>query len=193
METPLSVPGYEHLRELPDEAAGLNPLAPGARDLVQRMVDNVLELMPNVKHFHLGGDEAWTFGSHPDTKAYVAKHGADALYLLHVGPILENLNKRGIRPMLWHDMMIKWSPAKLKALAKQADLVVWGYKGHPDTTMHHFNSKYIERFRKNGVPMWGGTAYKGADGHFVDRPVLEPRQVNALAWHSCFAQWSGNR
>ena len=75
METPLSVDGYEHLRELPDFEAGLNPLAPGARELIQSMVDDVLKLMPDTKYFHLGGDEARTFGQNPQTKAYVEEHG----------------------------------------------------------------------------------------------------------------------
>lgn len=61
METPLSVPGYEPLRELSDNESGLNPLAAGAQELIQRMVDDVLALMPGVRHFHLGGDEARTF------------------------------------------------------------------------------------------------------------------------------------
>ena len=38
METPLSVRGYESLREIPYDSSGLNPLAPGARELVRRTV-----------------------------------------------------------------------------------------------------------------------------------------------------------
>lgn len=56
METPLGVPGYEKLREVPDDSSVLNPLAPGARDLIQDMVENVLKLMPETKHFYrIGG------------------------------------------------------------------------------------------------------------------------------------------
>src|SRR5688500_16926012 len=42
METPLRIADYAPLRELPDRIDGLNPLAPGARELVARMVDDVL-------------------------------------------------------------------------------------------------------------------------------------------------------
>ena len=182
METPLSVPGYEHLREVPDEPAVLNPLAPGAQELVQRMVDDVLNVIPEVRYFHLGGDEAGTFGTHPDTKAYIARHGKGALYLRHIGPILDRLNARGIRPILWHDMMINWDSAALRALAPRSDLMVWGYSGNPDTTVHHFNTRYIQRFSEHGLTLWGATAYKGADGQSVDRPNLARRQENAEAW-----------
>jgi len=59
METPLHLPEYAHLRERPYDESVLNPLAPGARSLIEKMVDDVLALMPGVKRFHLGGDEAW--------------------------------------------------------------------------------------------------------------------------------------
>ncbi len=182
MENPLSAPGYEHLREVPHRCDVLNPLADGARELVQNMVDDVLAALPNVRRFHLGGDEAWSFGTHPDTKAYVAENGKGALYLHHVEPILDCLNERGVRPILWHDMMKDWDPPALRRLAEKADLCVWGYRGHPDTTEHHYNTKYIQRFADHGVRLWGATAYKGAAGHNVDVPDLAAHEQNAAAW-----------
>jgi len=187
METPLSTPGYEPLREVPNNSSGINPLNPKSRELIQAMVDDVLALMPNVKQFHLGGDEARTLGQNPDTKAYIEEHGKGALYLQHVGPILDNLNKRKIRPILWHDMMVDWDSAALKSLAARCDLMTWGYDGNPDTTTHHYNTKYIKRFQEHGVVQWGATAYKGAEGntperHTADRPILSERIENATAW-----------
>lgn len=182
MENPLSVPGYEHLRELPDIEAGLNPLAPGARELIQRMVDDVLKLMPGTQHFHLGGDEARTFGLAPETKAFIEKRGKGKLYLHHVEPILDALNRRGVRPILWHDMMIDWDSAALHALAAKSDLMPWGYGGRPDTTEGHFNTKYIQRFSEHGFTQWGATAYKGAEGYDADLPDLPLHTENALAW-----------
>ncbi len=182
METPLSIEDYHHLRELPDSEQSINPLAEGARKLVQDMVDDVLKLMPNVKHCHLGGDEAWAFGSHPDTKKYVEEHGKGALYLHHIGPILDSLNGRGIRPILWHDMMIEWESDALRALAKKCDLMPWGYQGHPDTTKSHFKTEYIKRFHEHGFTQWGGTAYKGAEGYDSDVPDIPLHTENAKAW-----------
>ena len=182
METPLSVPGYEHLREIPDFEAGLNPLAPGAWELIRNMVDDVLGLMPGVSHFHLGGDEARTFGQNPETKAYVEAHGKGALYLHHVEPILDHLNSRGVRPILWHDMMIDWDSDALRSLADKCDLMPWGYQGHPDTTEHHFKTEYIQRFIEHGFTLWGATAYKGAEGYDSDLPDIALHTENALAW-----------
>ncbi|MBI1336098.1 MAG: family 20 glycosylhydrolase [Phycisphaera sp.] len=186
METPLSVPGYEKLREVPDVASSLNPLDPASRELVQKMVDDVLRLMPGVTHFHLGGDESWTFGQNPRCASYIEKYGKGALYLQHVEPILDALIARGIRPILWHDMMTHWQSDALHALAEKCDLMTWGYYGHPDHTQSHYKSEYCQRFKDHGFTLWGATAYKGAgdtpERHMADRPDPTQRQVNALAW-----------
>ncbi|MBU1855527.1 MAG: family 20 glycosylhydrolase [Verrucomicrobia bacterium] len=182
METPLRLPEYAALRENPCDETVLNPLAPGARGLVEKMMADVLRLMPNIKRFHLGGDEALTFGTHPDTKQYVTKHGKGALYLHHVEPLLNKLAKRNIRPMLWHDMMRDWESSDLQRLARKADLVVWGYSGHPYAMQKHCNREMIERFAEHKIVMWGGTAYKGADGMEADVPNIARREENALGW-----------
>jgi hexosaminidase len=184
MQTPLKFPEYAHLRELPDHYDVLNPLAEGARVLVEDMIDDILALLPDVKHFHLGGDEAWTFGSHPDTKAFIEEHGKGALYMYHVEPLLDKLLARDIRPILWHDMMTEWDSASLHKIREKADLCVWGYQGHPDTVApnRHFRTENIERFKEHGIQMWAGTAYKGADGNDSELPVVENRLKNMLAW-----------
>ena len=187
METPLSVPGYENLREVPDNSSGVNPLNPKGRELVQAMIDDVLRLMPGVKHFHLGGDEARTLGQNPQTRKYIEEHGKGALYLHHVEPLLDYLNSKHIRPILWHDMMIDWDDHALDALAPKCDLMVWGYDGDPDTTKGHHQTQYIRRFRDHGFIQWGATAYKGCEGetierHAADLPVLSERIGNATAW-----------
>lgn len=182
MENPLSVEGYQHLREIPDIEAGLNPLAPGARELVQSMVDDVLRLMPDTKYFHLGGDEARTFGKHPDTRTYIDQHGKGALYMQHVEPILDSLKVRGIRPILWHDMMIDWDDDALRSLAGKADLMAWVYRGDPESSGHHCNRDILQRFTEHGITLWGATAYKGAEGYDADLPDIPLHVQNVRAW-----------
>jgi hypothetical protein len=183
METPLSFPEYASLREIPNQCDGMNPLAPGARELVEKMVDEVLGRSGPITHFHLGGDEAFTFGRHPDTRAYIEKHGKAALYLQHIEPLLDSLIDRGIRPILWHDMMHDWDDASLAQLGAKADLMAWSYQGHPDNAPGKFNTKVIERFHRAGVPLWGASAYKGADSP-GDAELPDParRTANAIGW-----------
>ncbi|KKL57313.1 hypothetical protein LCGC14_2236640, partial [marine sediment metagenome] len=152
-------------------------------------IEDVLTVMPDVAHFHLGGDEAWTFGTHPDTKAYIEANGKGALYLHHVEPLLDLLNERGVRPILWHDMMISWDDQAVQRLAEKADLCVWGYREHPDHTSGHHSSRVIQRFADCGVTMWGGTAYKGAAGVDADLTDFELHTVNASGWAEVSARY----
>ena len=188
MQTPLSVPGYEHMREVPDRPDVLNPLAGGARPLVQDMVDDVLSLLPDVTHFHLGGDEAWSFGTHPDTKAHIEANGRGALYMHHVGPLLDSLNTRGIRPILWNDMMCGWEDAALDDIAGRADLMVWGYQPEVLDT-GHASAEHMQRFADHGVAMWGAAAYKGADRFNGDLADFDVRLQNGRQWAAAAEQF----
>jgi len=194
MENPLSVPGYEHLREIEDNESGLNPLAEGAGQLITDMIDDIFKLMPHIKHFHLGGDEARTFGQNNKTEAYIKEHGKGALYLQHVTPLLDHLIQKNCRPILWHDMMTDWDDNSLKALAEMSDLMFWGYDGHPDDCKGVHNSKNLDRFHKLDLNLWGASAYKGAESnwerHSSDTPVINERIENALAWVDCTKRYN---
>ena len=182
METVLRLPGRESLRELPHDPYTINPLADGAAGLVRAMIRDVLDGMPGLRHFHLGADEAWSMGLHPQTRAYMAEHGKAGLFRHHLDPLLGEVIARGVRPVLWHDMFIDLPQTDLAALGRQADLMVWGYGVHPDVTDLHYNTKYIRRFHDAGVPLWGATACKGAGGFSSDLPDLRARGENAAHW-----------
>lgn len=182
METPLSVPGLAPLREVPYRSDGLNPLAPGARKLVEDMIDDVLDRTPGVRYFHLGGDEARTLGKGAETAKFAKKHGKAALYRQHIEPILEKLNALGVRPILWSDMMHTWPDEEIKAIAEKTDLCPWGYDRHPDDWEHHSGTRYIKRFHENGATLWGATAYKGATQHNADLCDYDQQEENALGW-----------
>ena len=184
MEFALKHAEYAGLREGPKHIEVLNPLADGARELIASLVRDVIAATPGLTHFHLGGDEAWALGTHPDTKAWIDAKGKGDLYMHHVEPILDELNAAGIRPMLWHDMMIDWDSESLTRLAGKADLVLWWYQRDPrETGKEHLNEAIIERFEAHDITLWGGSAYKGADGPNIDLPDYRERELNALAWY----------
>jgi hexosaminidase len=189
METPLRLNDYAALREVPDRCDVLNPLADGARQLVERMVDDVLAQCGPMTHFHLGGDEAWTFGTHPGTRAFIERHGKGALYLHHIEPLLDKLLARNIRPILWHDMMHDWDEPALSRLAAKADLMVWSYRGDPRQRSGAFGVATIERFARADVTMWGACAYKGAEEAHADLPNIAARVANAEAWSAIASQF----
>ncbi|MEN8254477.1 MAG: family 20 glycosylhydrolase [Verrucomicrobiota bacterium] len=184
METFLGIPGNETLQEVPGRPDGLNPLAKGSFELVDGLVEDALRLTPGVRFFHLGGDEHWTFGSHPDTKAFISEKGQAELLLEFLGPLMDKLNARGIRPILWHDMMEKWDDPSLARLSSKADLMVWGYGdcNRPEGMLPYYDPQLVERFTQSGLKLWGASAYKGADGETADLPDYAARENSTQAW-----------
>ncbi len=178
METLLSQKRLKKFREL-DNAGEICPSRKDSSELVISLVDDVLRTHAGrIKHFHLGGDEAWTMGSCPVCRKAVAATGKGALYLKHILPVLEHLREKQIQPILWDDMMRKWPAGELKKLAGKADLMVWMYGSKiPENIIGA-----MERFSRAGITMWGASAFKGADGILADVPDLKVRTENLLAW-----------
>ncbi|MFG0247672.1 MAG: family 20 glycosylhydrolase [Phycisphaeraceae bacterium JB051] len=182
MEFVLKHPGYESLREIPDRVDCLNPLADGAQQLVQKMIDDQLAILGDLSYLHLGGDEAWGWAKHPDTSAYVHEKGSASLYLRHYQPLFDKLAGHNIRPMLWHDMMSDWPTESLQHIGKQAEIVIWGYRGKPQQELHHHKPHVLRAFADAGVSIWGGGCFKGADGPSCDLPLTQARLDNHQGW-----------
>ncbi len=182
MESLLKIDDYAQLRELPNRVDCLHPLHADAGQIAATLIEEMVDRSPGLRYLHLGGDEAWDLGRHPESQRFVENHGAAELYLQHVEPLLEMLNVRGIRPILWHDMMMEWSDQDLGRIGKQADLMVWGYRGTPEQNRHHHSTEVLDRMRAQGVGMWGSSAYKGCDGTHRDVPDLPARVENNLGW-----------
>lgn len=178
LETVLSKKRFKKLREL-DNAGELCPGKKESRELVISLVDDVLRTHAGrIKHFHLGGDEAWTMGSCPICKKAVKNSGKGSLYLKHMLPVVEHLREKGIQPILWDDMMREWTAGEMKKLAGKTDLMVWTYhSGIPEKI-----EEAMENFSRAGITMWGASAFRGADGIMADVPDPAMRIQNLLKW-----------
>ena len=192
MENFLHLPKYASLREIPERSDCINPLADGALDFVMNLLEEMLELSPDIKFIHIGGDEVWTMGSHPDTKLFIERYSEAKLYLKHIRPILDMLNTRGIRPLLWHDMMIKWDDEDLLSLKDDADIIFWGYDESVYETSCHYNIKHIKRFASLGLSLWGAGAYKGGSGPGSIIPDIDTLSVNARSWRKVAEEFGFN-
>lgn len=179
LENVLSKRRFKHLREIPDNVGDICPLKPGSQKVILDMVNDILLTHKNIKYFHLGGDEVWTFGSCEKCKDFIEKKGKPSLYLYHLEPILDFLNSKGIRPIIWDDMIRKWSIPEIKKIGAKTDLLCWSYGKDPFIFV---TKETIEKFTKAGCRLWAGSAYKGADGAYVDIPNLQTRITNMLEW-----------
>jgi len=182
-ENVLRLEGYEDLREVPTRTDVFHPLHPDAPGLVRQMVMDVLKLMPDIRHFHLGGDEVYTLGTHPESQCFVDGHGISALYHHQLDPIFRELEARDIRPILWHDEVASWKPEEIKPFAECADLMVWGYTGDPrEPETYHHRLPQVEKLASLGCTLWAATAYKGADGPWANLPDVAQRAKATHGW-----------
>ncbi|MCM8759483.1 MAG: family 20 glycosylhydrolase [Candidatus Omnitrophica bacterium] len=179
LENVLSKKRFKHLREIPDNVSDLCPLKNGSRQPILDMIKDVLLTHENIRYFHIGGDEVWSLGSCEKCKDFVEKHGKAALYLYHIEPILEFVGSQGIRPIVWDDMMRKWDIPELKKIGKITDLMCWSYAKDP---FSFISQQTIEKFIKAGCTIWAASAFKGADGAYVNIPDFQNRIINMLEW-----------
>ena len=182
MEFVLGWPEFSHLREMPERMDGLNPALPEAGELISTLIDEVLELLPETRRFHLGGDEVYTLGQSEQNKKFIEQYGKDTLYLNHMAPLLYKLSSRGITPMLWCDMMHDWPEDKLKTLADKAELIAWGYQKNAIINSAHSSKKHIINMLEQGIKVWGALACKGADAIDGILPDYDARMGNAGDW-----------
>jgi hypothetical protein len=123
LEFVLKHPEYAHLREAPNLVTHLDPTNPQSVPFVREIIDEVIEVFAPRSHFHIGGDETGHLGRSPRLQS----ESMDALYLRQILPILRHVTKRGLRPLLWHDMAISF-PKILSKIPRKTLMVDWDYQ-----------------------------------------------------------------
>ncbi len=118
---------YAEYRELPDHIQQYCPTNPKVADLYMEFVDEYRAAFPEIKQWHLGGDESRMLGRCPRCKEKIAQHGVSRLYVDHVGEIARRVAERGITPLLWSDML-EHHPEASDQLSKDLKIVYWNYR-----------------------------------------------------------------
>lgn len=124
---------YAHLRELPHVYTQACPANPGTIELITTMLSEVVELHGDLKYLHIGADETAFLG-----KCDACSKAGDALgvYLGHISKVCQWVQDRGIRPILWDDIVRK-EPHRVTELPKSAVLMYWNY----NTSRNAFHKK----------------------------------------------------
>lgn len=189
MEMILGLPENRKYRERKNNPAELCPLKNKAIDLVKNMIDEIFSTHAGkVEYFHLGGDEAWNFGSCRKCRKFINENSKSELFLFYYESLLNKVTAAGVRPMLWADMMREWPLNDLKEIGKKTDLIEWSYSTAP---FARYRSGIIpENYKKAGIQLWGASAFKGADGSMANRPDLNNRIENNSIWTAAARQYS---
>ena len=112
---------FQSLREdqFPDCYCTSNP---AVRIFLKKLIGEILELFGPVEYFHLGGDEAYHYGTCPVCS------GQDKckMFTEHEMDLASVLSERGIRPCLWADMFRK-NPEILEKSDRRFVVWLWNY------------------------------------------------------------------
>jgi len=113
---------FRPLREVTERYDCYCPSKPETRKFQKRLLHEYLELFgPEVKRFHLGGDEAWLY----QTCAVCQRRDPLELYVEHLTEVGAELGARGIRPGCWHDMVLKFCQEAGCRFESFKDYTVW--------------------------------------------------------------------
>ena len=112
---------FQSLREnhFPDCYCTSNPTV---RNFLKKLISEILELFGPVEYFHLGGDEAYNYGTCPVCS------GQDKckMFIEHEMELASVLSERGIRPCLWADML-RHHPEVRKTFDRRFVVWLWNY------------------------------------------------------------------
>jgi len=179
LENLLSRKKFRSFREIPDNVSDLCPSKKGSSRLILGLVKDILTTHTGIKYFHLGADEVWSLGTCPVCQKKIAESGKATLYLAHLMPVFQFLNEKGIRPIIWDDMLRNWEISELKEISQVVDLMCWSYAASP---FLHLHQEVLRKYVAAGCRLWAASAFKGADGAYADRPALPTRLANMAAW-----------
>lgn len=94
------------------------------RAFIKKWIKEYIELFGELKYFHLGGDEAYAFGSCNNCKSVIEKSSENKLYAEYLVDIAQPLVEADIRPGIWSDMMLT-HPDEINEIPK--DFIIWDW------------------------------------------------------------------
>lgn len=117
---------YADLREEEEQRDQFCPLNPKSIELFRELVDDMIDLHPNIRYMHIGGDETRRLGNCPRCAEVAKEHGKGRLYLDYHKQAIEYVCSRGLTPIIWDDMLCKY-PEVIEQMPREAVIMYWDY------------------------------------------------------------------
>lgn len=124
----LARPQYAHLAET-NAKVNLCLTDPRSVDLMVELAEEVLELHPNAKFIHIGGDEIPQLIACPRCTTAMFKHGRSGLLVNFLNAVARRFRKLGVRPAIWSDTLIR-HPQAIDDLSRDCLIFYWDYWSH---------------------------------------------------------------
>lgn len=169
-----------HLREAPDILTQINPSNLEALEFVHHLIEEVLSYHEEDEYFHLGADETWFVGTHPDYADEVKEIGVPAYWIKHLKPYIHQVVTAGKRPVAWDDIF--WDdPLLIRSLDVPRELVLhsWDY-GISEVEETSTSLSRVDVYQEAGFEVIGAPC--------LNWGVLTPRHDHVLENTAAWAQ-----
>lgn len=152
---------FRPLREVQERYDCYCPSKPETRMFLKELLHEYLEVFgPDVKRFHLGGDEAWFYQTCADCQA----RDPLELYVEHLSDVGAELRAKGIRPGCWHDMIVRFCHESGGKFSRFRDFTIWFWDyaypkswhpwGRADEPLHELVAAGCETFICGSAQSW---------------------------------------
>ncbi|XP_067012083.2 hexosaminidase D [Anabrus simplex] len=195
MEFILKLEKYSYLREVSTYPQVICPSHNSTFPLITAMIDQIMELHPDIKNLHIGCDEVYYLGLCVRCAMAMIdnKWSRSQLFLNHVVRVAKYIRKYypSVMPLTWDDEFRSLSTTELLEfeVPRWLEPVVWKYSPDLGTTMA---SEVWENYVTVFPNIWIASAFKGATG--PDRYVtdISYHLDNHRAWMDIVATY-GNK
>ncbi|XP_048758063.2 hexosaminidase D-like [Ostrea edulis] len=180
---------FKSLREVPNYPMALCPSNSDSLLAVCMMIDQVVELHPGIRFFHIGADEVYHLGVCEKCKRRMAEEGISAqqLFLVHVKAILCHIKEThpNINSIMWDDMLrhIELPVLLNSGLGDLVEPMVWHY-----LTTFMLPSDIWDKYSTVFPSIWIASAFKGATGANVYATNIAYHVNNHTMWLDVMAK-----
>ncbi|CAH2292128.1 hexosaminidase D [Pelobates cultripes] len=168
MEFVLKHKEFSHLREIPTYPNSLNPHRAESHQLIQAMLQQVMDLHPDIQWLHIGSDEVYYLGEGEESKLLRTERSLTVvkIFLSHLRAVATHVVSRfpGVKPIAWDDMLREASACTLteSGVPSLVQPMIWDYTANLDVENR---ITLVEKYQQCGFQkIWLASAFKGATG-----------------------------
>jgi hypothetical protein len=184
----IKTPPWRDLNELlladgtPAASGQICPDHPRTLEVAQALIHDLAPLCTAGK-LHVGLDESFHLGKHPQSRRAIAQTGLPAYFAAYVAKLHDLVDRAGLKMAIWADMLIML-PEAIPQLPPGIAAYDWYYHGFnrlPRFELFNFKEYDLEpALRQRGIPYWACPM----NGAFRQEPlpVFGERLANAVAW-----------
>ncbi|CAF3510843.1 unnamed protein product [Rotaria sp. Silwood1] len=187
LEFLLKLKEFSELRENPKYPQVITPCINKTYSILFAMIDQYLNLHPNMRLFHIGHDEVYYFLTNSACQEFQRLTGIQTQYDLfayHLNIITNYIREKNsnISFFVWHDVLQNLNSITLQKykLLDTINPVLWSYREdvHVEGFVIGPQSNVFGQFKS----LWGASAFKGATDEVATISDIKHYYENQVSW-----------